>query len=317
MNFRFLFGESVINLPGAALNYIQKASASELRVLIAAAGGKYASFDELAADAGVTAGEAETALSFWRGAGLLESGESEKAGNTAALPSGKAVKPEEPSSSAYTGKDVERIFAENARLRETVEMAQTLLGKGSFTPSETKIIVYLSDYMRLDNEFILLLISYCVKIGKASLRYIEKTAIGLYDKNIDNVAALEAYIKREDEKRTLEYKIRALFGIGERALIKSESDCLENWVKLAIPFELIEYGYEKMMKSPKVTRPSFSYENKMLMQWHEAGLKTPADVEEYEKKGKKAPAAKSGAGFDLDEFFNLAASRGAGKKEKQ
>ena len=38
MNFRFLFGESVINLPGAALNYIQKASASELRVLIAAAG---------------------------------------------------------------------------------------------------------------------------------------------------------------------------------------------------------------------------------------------------------------------------------------
>ena len=49
MNFRFLFGESVINLPGAALNYIQKASASELRVLIAAAGGKYASFDELAA----------------------------------------------------------------------------------------------------------------------------------------------------------------------------------------------------------------------------------------------------------------------------
>lgn len=316
MNFRFLFGESVINLPGTALNYIDKASAAELRVLIAAAGGKCADLNELSAAAGLTASETEAAFAFWRGAGVLAF-DDEKAGNIRTLPENKASKPEEPSSAAYTGKDIERIFSENARLRETVEMAQTLLGKGSFTPSETKIIVYLSDYMRLDNEFILLLISYCVKIGKASLRYIEKTAIGLYDKNIDNVAALEAYIKREDEKRSLEYKIRTLFGIGERALIKSESDCLENWVKLAIPFEMIEYGYEKMMKSPKVTRPSFSYENKMLMQWHEAGLKTPAEVEEYEKKGKKTPAAKGGAGFDLDEFFNLAASRGAGKKEKQ
>lgn len=317
MKLRLLFGSSVINLPGETANHIEKASGDELRVLIAAAGGAGASSEEIADALGMPEAEVETAISFWRGTGVLEicddDGKTVAANrNRRVRKSEKSEKPDEPSAQAYSGEDVERIFAENGRLKETAEMSQTLLGKGSLTPAETKIIVYLSDHLRLDNEFILLLISYCVKIGKGSLRYIEQTAIGLYDKGISTVAALEEYIKREDEKRSLEYKVRTLFGIGERALIKTEKECLENWVKLGISFELIEYGYEKMMKSPKVTRPSFSYENKMLADWAAAGLKTPAAVAEYEKSDKKKPAGKSEAGFDLDEFFNLAASRGTG-----
>ncbi len=54
----------------------------------------------------------------------------------------------------------------------------------------------------------------------------------------------------------------------------------------------------------------------MLADWVAAGLKTPEAVAEYEKSDKKKPAGKSEAGFDLDEFFNLAASRGAGGDNK-
>lgn len=319
LKLKLLFGSSVINLPGETANHIEKASGDELRVLIAAASGACGSSEEISDTLGIPEGDVEAAISFWRGTGIIEICDDETktvaaTRNRQVRKSKKSEQPDEPSAQAYTGNDVERIFAENGRLKETAEMAQTLLGKGSLTPSETKIIVYLSDHLRLDNEYILLLISYCVKIGKGSLRYIEQTAIGLYDKGINTVAALEEYIKREDEKRSLEYKVRTLFGIGERALIKTEKECLESWVKMGISFELIEYGYEKMMKSPKVTRPSFSYENKLLTDWHAAGLSTPEAVAEYEKNDKKKPAAGSGAGFDLDEFFNLAASRGAGGK---
>ncbi len=321
LKFRLLFGSSVINLPGETANHIEKASGDELRVLIAVAGGAGTSSKEIADALGMPEAEAEAAISFWRGTGVLEIYADDDKNPTASRnrrlrKNEKSEKPDEPSAQAYSGNDVERIFAENGRLKETAEMSQALLGKGSLTPAETKIIVYLSDHLRLDNEFILLLISYCVKIGKGSLRYIEQTAIGLYDKGINTVAALEEYIKREDEKRSLEYKVRTLFGIGERALIKTEQECLENWVKLGISFELIEYGYEKMMKSPKVTRPSFSYENKMLTDWVASGMRTPEAVAEYEKSDKKKPAGKREAGFDLDEFFNLAASRGAGGDNK-
>ena len=93
----------------------------------------------------------------------------------------------------------------------------------------------------------------------------------------------------------------------------SNDDSSNTNVEIAKPFRsFAKCGYEKMMKSPKVTRPSFSYENKMLADWAAAGLKTPEAVAEYEKSDKKKPAGKSEAGFDLDEFFNLAASRGAG-----
>ena len=203
MKFRLLFGSSVINLPGETANHIEKASGDELRVLIAVAGGAGTSSKEIADALGMPEAEAEAAISYWRGTGVLEIyADDDKnpaaSRNRRLRKNEKSEKPDEPSAQAYSGNDVERIFAENGRLKETAEMSQALLGKGSLTPAETKIIVYLSDHLRLDNEFILLLISYCVKIGKGSLRYIEQTAIGLYDKGINTVAALEEYIKRED-----------------------------------------------------------------------------------------------------------------------
>lgn len=317
MKLRLFFGGSVINLPGETKNHIEKASGDELRVLLAAATAPQISAQEISDMLGMSKTDVDAAISFWRGTGVLDVCDDGiepevKTRNRRVRKSENAERPDEPSAQAYSGEDVERIFAENGRLKQTAEMAQTLLGKGSLTPAETKIIVFLSDHLRLDNEFILLLISYCVKTGKSSLRYIERMAIGLYDEGISTVAALEEYIRREDEKRSLEYKIRTLFGIGERALIKSEKECLDSWARLGISFELIEYGYEKMMKSPKVTRPSFSYENKILSDWLASGLTTPEAVAEYEKSDKKKPAGKSAAGFDLDEFFNLAASRGTG-----
>ena len=72
LKFRLLFGSSVINLPGETANHIEKASGDELRVLIAVAGGAGTSSKEIADALGMPEAEAEAAISFWRGTGVLE-----------------------------------------------------------------------------------------------------------------------------------------------------------------------------------------------------------------------------------------------------
>lgn len=63
--------------------------------------------------------EAEAAISFWRGTGVLEIYADDDKNPTASRnrrlrKNEKSEKPDEPSAQAYSGNDVERIFAETA-----------------------------------------------------------------------------------------------------------------------------------------------------------------------------------------------------------
>jgi DnaD/phage-associated family protein len=111
----------------------------------------------------------------------------------------------------------------------------------------------------------------------------------------------------------MEYKIRKLFGIGERALAPKEKAFLAKWsTEWCLPFEMIEKAYEIMVGA--IAKPTFAYENGILEKWREAGCKTIEDVEGLLASQKKAPKKQETreTSFDLDEFFELAAKRGAG-----
>lgn len=311
MKVRWNYENAILNLPARAAEHVRDATETDLRaLLVLAAAGTDDGMEDLAERAGVTETEWESALSFWRGAGVIAADKEtrpSRAKKTEKRPSDRDDAPTV-SALAYSGEDVERLCQEKAGLADTIAMAQAILEKGSFTPAEASIFAYLADHLRLDCEYILLLVSHCKEIGKKSLSYIEKTAISLYDDGIDTVEALEAHFKREDEKRSLEYAIRKLFGIGERALTAKEKEIVTAWVKEGVSLELITEGYETMMRSKNVTRPSFAYENKILESWKAQGITTAEAARE-----KSAGAGKTGSGapsFDLDEFFNLALERG-------
>jgi len=305
MDLEFLFGSSVLNLPGGCVPYLHSASAEQLRVLIALASENGKTPEGLCAAADVSEDHLAEAILFWEKAGVLRM--------NSALPRVQRDPYEDAVTPSYTGEDMFRI-SESSDMRELIDVCAAILEK-TFTPTETEALFYLYDGLRLDFEYIVTLCKYCHDIGKPSLRYLKKVAISLYDGGTVTVGALEAFIEKEERKSDMEYKIRLLYGIGERALTPTEKQCISRWViDWDFPYEVIELGYYQMMSS--ITTPKMSYENRILLSWYNEGLRTKADVENYIPKGKeqqkkiKQQEAAQNIGFDLDEFFEAALLRG-------
>lgn len=305
INFEFLFGRSVLNLPGACIPMLAAASAEQLRILIGLASENGKTLEGLAAVADTSEDRALAALAYWEQAGIITLSEEL---SVAAAPihakEGRA---------AYTGADMARI-SESGEMQELISVCSAILGK-TFTPTETESLYYLYDGLRLDFEYIVRLCKYCHDIGKPSLRYLEKVAISLYDGGAVTVGALEVYIEKEERKSDMEFKLRMLFGIGERALTPKEKEYLSAWViDWSLPYEVIEMAYNQMIA--QIQQPKFSYENGILKRWVEAGCRTKEDVEKLlagDKKARESAKQKEkeqNIGFDLDEFFAAATLRG-------
>ncbi len=297
------FGHRVLCLPGACSAYLSEASADAMRVLLALGMENGASHETLSRMTGLSEERVLSAIAFWKEAGILETDGAEP------MPMPKEKDFSRPS---YTGEDMARI-AENGDIKELVDICSAIFEK-TFTPTEVESLYYLYDGLRLDFEYVVTLCKFCHDIGKPSLRYMEKVGIDLYDRGIVTVPALAAYIVNEEKKSDMEYKIRRLFGIGERALTPKEKEYLAMWtVDWNLPYELIELAYEQMIAS--IAQPKFSYENGILKKWMEAGCKTRADVEALSVKHKESKQQKTKTenkqiGFDLDEFFKAATMRG-------
>lgn len=305
MDFEFLFGSSVLNLPGACVPYLSSASAEQLRVLIALASENGRTPEGLCSAADVSEEHLAEAIRFWEKAGVLRV--------NSALPHIQREPYEDAFTPSYTGEDMLRI-SESSDMRELIDVCAAIFEK-TFTPTETESLYYLYDGLRLDFEYIVRLCKYCHDIGKPSIRYLKKVAISLYDGGTVTVGALEAFIEKEERKNDMEYKIRLLYGIGERTLTPTERQCISRWViDWDFPYEVIELGYYQMMSS--IPMPKMSYENKILSSWYSEGLRTKEDVENYLPKGKeklekkKQQEATKNIGFDLDEFFEAALLRG-------
>ncbi len=311
MKAEFLYGRQVINLPGACASHLTSASPDALRVLLALGAGAD-QIPSLSLMTGLSENEILSALSFWKQAGVLETDVSEE------MP----ALPKEPSRPTYTGQDMARI-AEESDMKELLDICSVILEK-TFTPTETESLFYLRDGLRLDFEYIVNLCKYCHDIGKPSLRYLEKVGIDLYDRGITTVSALSAYISGEEKKNDMEYRIRMLFGIGERALTPKEKEYLAAWtLEWNLPYEVIELAYQQMIAA--IAQPKFSYENGILKKWVEAGCRSKEAVEAYlakhkESKEKIKPKGKTEEkqiGFDLDAFFQAATMRGEGTDDNE
>ena len=308
MEFEFHFGNSVLNLPGACVPFLASASAEQLRVLIALASGNGKNPEGLCTAADVSADHLAEALLFWENAGILSF--------SSELP--RPAKPAYEDVPSYTGEDMERINA-SGEVGELIDVCSAIFGK-TFTPTESETFFYLFDGLRLDFEYIVRLCKYCHDIGKSAVRYLKKTALSLYDGGITTIGALEAYIEKEERKSDMEYRIRLLYGLGERALTPTERKYVSAWtIDWNLTYEIIEMGYYQMMSA--IHQPKFSYENTILNSWVQAGCRTKEDVENYipeskkKHERKKQEEAAKDVGFDLDEFFAAATLRGEESSE--
>ncbi|MBR5123898.1 MAG: DnaD domain protein, partial [Clostridia bacterium] len=257
MNVLIHYGTAVAVVPAAALEVADRATKTDLQVLLTLCAeptlqvgdSPTACVNGLASRLGCSSAQVEASLSFWRGAGVLSIDCEESTASvtrtstaepvTAAVTSETPVseptatgKPEtsptprpRPSSELprYTSTELADLLETRQEAAAYLQECQNIWGK-MFNTLEYNIILALVDYLGLEWDYVLALLSYAAKYyrerenrGK-SLSYVENMAFALHKEGIVTAEALQKRFKEMEDMATLEFKLRKLFGMGEGEL---------------------------------------------------------------------------------------------------
>ncbi len=303
MKLTLNYQNGILNIPVSAADAVKTATRTDMAVLLCVAAEPAvmsdldSCADAVALRAGVSKEELAAAVAFWRGAGVIT------VTGGAPEPTSKRhlVSSEIP---RLTAEDVKTIMATAPERKGLIDACQQTMGK-MFNTAECSIVLGLKEYLGVEDEYILMIAAYCARREKNSVKYLEKTAISIYDREIDTTAALEEHLVWLETKDTFESKLRRLLGTGTRSFSKKEKDSIDRWVReYAFDFDVIELAYGKTVDA--IGKASVPYMDRILGSWHEKGYKTASDIELGESGGKPVNTEN----FDTDDFFRLAVKRG-------
>ena len=295
----------IINLPSSALSFIKEADETELKVLLGIFNYAHAfsHFESclslIAKDLDLDIAEISRAIAFWTAKGVLDTEGLDKS----LFDSLQIECSEKNSVPTFTGEQINAFIENNKDIEALFSSCQSVMGK-SFNTHDYNSIIHLKSFYKFSDEYILYLLAHCVECEKANWAYIRKTARLLYDEGVDTYEKLEKHFSARKNKRSLEYKIRKLFGIGEREFTKKEKEIFEFWINQRVNFDLIKKAYEVTVD--KTGKPSSSYTAKIIENWLNTGIKT---VEDAENSLNAYKSKQSMSSFDTDDFFEAALKR--------
>ena len=164
----------------------------------------------------------------------------------------------------------------------------------SLSAPELNTLFGIYDHLGLPPEVIYVLLTYCKeeiqdKFGPGRLptmRQIEKTAFIWANEEIMTWEMADAYIARRKERKDVLGEIKRMLGIWDRALTKTETDTFTDWLEKGFGLEAINMAYDRTVAGTGDYR--LPYMNKIMQNWHNKGLHTPAEIETEDKPmGKK------------------------------
>lgn len=198
-----------------------------------------------------------------------------------------------------------------ARLDESPEIghlfneAQVMLGKTiGYDGQCTLLLVH--DHYGLPTEVIFMMLDYCVSIGKTNYGYIEAVGKDWGTREIDTLDKAAEQISILRNTNSLWKEFAACAGISTPRPSMKQTEFLRRWGnELKFGIDMIMLAYDEMANH--TSKLSLAYIDKVLLNWHSKGYKTPDDVEKgkEEQKDTKKPQTignSNTASYDLDEF---------------
>lgn len=209
-----------------------------------------------------------------------------------------------------TTREINEMGKQDQNIAYLLQEAQGVLGK-PLTPVSTDTIVALYSYYGMQPDLILMLLQYCVSMGKDNMRYVEKVAASWMEAGIDTHEKAENEILRATRRQSAEEQIRRMMGIYDRALVSSEREYIRVWTEeMNCSMELISLAYERTIEQKG--KLSFAYINGILQNWRSKGITTVKQAREEMlqnagkwKRENTPPPAKSAASYDMEELERL------------
>lgn len=208
------------------------------------------------------------------------------------------VKPTpQPERPVYTDADLKRALR-NPAFRKLVGEAQRVLGR-TVSTEELRPLLGISEYLRLPDEVIGILLSYCVErsrrrgVRPPSMHTIEKEAYRWADESIDTLETASFYVQSQLQVHTRIQQLRLYMQIDNRRLSSAEEKYLTSWIQMGFPDQSIYMAYDRTCENTGGLR--WAYMNSILKSWHEKNLHTPQEITAGDAAPAAQPHRKSGA----------------------
>ena len=233
----------------------------------------------------VEEGRLEEAFRYWTKAGLLFHAAGKYSLQRPRLTASDFV--------SYNPETVANRLEGDPALQFLYKSAEESLKK-PLTSADASVLLSLVDWSGLPADVVALLLRYGTENGK-SLRQIAQTGIKWADEGIKTFEDAELFIRRETEKKNTVNRTASRFGIlGTRAITESEQKAFLKWKEeWGFDLDMVGAAYEETIKN--AGKYTYTYLDKVLANWHSAGYKTPADIQQASapkptKKANRRPA---------------------------
>lgn len=284
---------------------------------------------ELARLVGCKENAIEDALQYWRQAGILAPEQSDGAAAQDAAPSltytevpdiapplpeavPEPAVPEPPQKgfriltgerTRLSAQEVNEMSRQDENIAYLLQESQVVLGR-TLTPVSTDTIIALYSYYGMAPDLVLMLLQYCVAIGKDNMRYIEKVAAGWLENGVDSHEKAEREILRATQRADIEQQVKKAFGIYDRKLVPSEKKYIAAWTnELGFGMDMVTLAFERAVEQKG--KLSFPYINGILSNWSQKGVKTPAQAMKDIQSKAQTDAKKHSASYDIGELEDM------------
>ncbi|MCH5192726.1 MAG: DnaD domain protein [Oscillospiraceae bacterium] len=277
----------VFAVPDIAADCLKLASGKAVKVLLYILKNKTSDIDPAAfAEIGVSAEDAEDAVSYWQQVGLLYTGDTapvtdvpEKAAASVSAPvsvpaDSAAQRAKERASKMLPPEEIAERIEGSSDIKFLFDSAESTLGR-ILNYTEQRTLIWLHDYYGITPDLLLMIMDFAKQINKASIGYIEKIAISWHDSGITTHEQAEREIMSLQSYFSAEGQVTARLELS-RKLTPTEKKFVHEWTDKGISIDLIVYSYEKTVDN--IGKVKFSYMNKILTDWHQKGISTVSEA---------------------------------------
>lgn len=181
-----------------------------------------------------------------------------------------------------------------------IKEAQFILGR-PISNLDCAALIMFHDTDGLPVNVILMLLEYCVNIGKNNMKYIEKVASSWGSEGIDTIEKAEKKIKEIQNINKSWSSVRNILGLENRAPTAKESELCVKWIhELKLPLNLIKQAFDKCItiKGKYIA----SYIDAILKDWFSKGITSAEKLKTYSKisLGKKR---NNGSSYNIENYL--------------
>ena len=194
--------------------------------------------------------------------------------------------------------------ASESDLSHVLSEVEFALGK-PLSSGNIAALVMLYDTCGLPAEVIVMLVNYCVSIGKANMRAIETIGVKWADDGIDSIEAAENKIKLSKQASINWSRVSSVFGLKNvGSPTAKQLEFAERWIsEWHFSDEMLREAYEICVNTKGEMK--LGYINGILKKWFNSGIFDVSDIEKIDKKKPAKSKKKSDASYDIEELMKI------------